>query len=365
MTASEQMPPPSWTTSTTKHQRRQSLGVLPSSSSSSALGSPFFLDSRALHESSIPEGHYPSRSSPSDSPSSDVARTRTTSVASSSPAQELQIRPRIVLPPRSAQSSFHRPYTPSNERVPNTPPLLRSQSNVSSRKIGPVSTSDSADMRRSESEGSPTVKRTPHADVWSLWGGSAGPSSPGSSERAVSPAASDRTSAAAGDDQSWWTWGRERLNSVGPSLALASPSLGGPTIPQTAPLDSRSVDDSAFPGPRARRHSASAADMLGFTRTLSLPVEPPSSSSARLAAILAARNGGTTRPRPRSIMSVSSISSLESGASHSTALEEYMTAPTTMGSSTASLPVPSRRRPTKSRTWRELPTSNLTSKPLA
>jgi hypothetical protein len=64
-------------------------------------------------------------------------------------------------------------------------------------------------------------------------------------------------------------------------------------------------------------------------------------------------------------MSVSSISSLESGASHSTALEEYMTAPTTMGSSTASLPVPRRRKPTKSRTWRELPTSNLTSKPLA
>ncbi|ORY92621.1 hypothetical protein BCR35DRAFT_311677 [Leucosporidium creatinivorum] len=363
MSASEQMPPPSWTTASTKHQRRQSLGVLPSSSNGSALGSPF-LDSRALHEPSIPEGHSPNRSQHNDSPSSsDAARTRTTSVASSAPAQELQIRPRIVLPPRSAQSSFHRPYTPSNERPPNTPPLLRSQSNVSSRKIGPVSSTDSADMRRSESEGSPTVKRTPHADVWSLWGGSAGPSSPGSSERAVSPAASDRTSAAVGDEQSWWTWGRERLNSVGPSLALASPSLVGPTPPQTAPLDSssRSVDDSALPGPRARRHSASAADMLGFTRTLSLPVEPPSSSSARLAAILAARNGGTTKPRPRSIMSVSSISSLESGASHSTALEEYMTAPI----STASLPVPSRRRPTKSRTWRELPTSNLTSKPLA
>lgn len=361
MTASEQMPPPSWTSTTAKHQRRQSLGVLPSSSNSSALGSSILLDSRALQEFSIPEGHSPNRSLYSDPSSADAARTRTTSIASSSPAQELQIRPRIVLPPRSAQSSFHRPHTPSNERAPNTPPLFRSQSNVSSRKIGPVASSDSADMRRSESEGSPTAKRTPHADVWSLWGGSAGPSSPGSSERAVSPAASERGSAAPGDDQSWWTWGRERLNSVGPSLALASPSLGDSAIPQAV----QTVGDSALPGPRARRHSASAADMLGFTRTLSLPVEPSSSSSARLAAILAAGNGGATRPRPRSIMSVSSISSLESGASHSNTLEEYMTAPPTIGSSTASLPVPSRRRVTKSRTWRELPTSNLTLKPLA
>lgn len=64
-------------------------------------------------------------------------------------------------------------------------------------------------------------------------------------------------------------------------------------------------------------------------------------------------------------MSISSMSSLDSATSHATATEDYLTAAATLSSSAASLPIPGRRKITKSRTWRELPTSNLVSKPLA
>ena len=348
MTASEEMPPPSWTTS--KHQRRQSLGVL--SAANLALG--------PLLNSDIPHSLVEDASSRSHTHAlaqSEAPLPRPASVATSSPAQELQIRPRIVLPPRSTHSSFHRSSTSTSDRGPSTPPLIRSHSSMSSRKIGPESAA--VDMRRSESEGSPTVKRVPAPDLWSLWGGSVAPPSPASSERATSPDPSERAASSRADDNSWWNWGRERLISVGPvqstTAGLAASSEEG----------ARS-EIGATPGPRARRHSASAVDLLNFgPRTLSLPLDPPSSSSARLAAILAARSAGAPRPpRPRSIMSISSMSSLDSATSHATSAEDYLTAASMLSSSTSSLPVPSRRKITKSRTWRELPTSNLVSKPL-
>lgn len=302
--SSEEMPPPSWTAST-KHQRRQSLGVVPSSSS--------FRHA----EASIPE-----RRTGRDWATTDEHGRIASSSSSASSASELQIRPRIVLS-RQHTKSMHHHWQPTLEPTPPKSALSRSQS--SARQIGPaVTTPASSEMRRSESDGSTHSFTRTYSEGWGLWAGK--PDSPAPSERADSPAPSE--------DATWWAWGRERLTSVGPASANAL----SPIFPQ---------DEASTAGPpRARRHSASAADLLGISRTLSLPTDSSgTSSSKRLAAVLAARSAS----RPRSTVSISSLSSQDTEASLPSIATSRPHAP---------------RRMTKSLMRRDLASSVL-SKPLA
>ena len=161
MSSSEEMPPPTWTTSSIKHQRRQSLGVLPSSALRPSLDGR----SSTRHEASIPEVRH----STSASKATKQERRRTTSIAVASSVAELQIRPRIVLPPRPSPYSLHQ--RPSSESSAlKTPPIGGS---LSSRQIGP----SSVDMGRSASDASLGGAAVPRSgsDAWSLWGGAASP----------------------------------------------------------------------------------------------------------------------------------------------------------------------------------------------
>ncbi|KAL8279201.1 hypothetical protein RQP46_008457 [Phenoliferia psychrophenolica] len=266
MASSEEMPPPAWTAST-KHQRRQSLGVIPSSSFR------------------LPEASIPERRAGRDWAATSTDEHGRLSTPPSS-AAELQIRPRIVLSRQHAKSMHH--WQPTLEPTPPKGALSRSQS--SARQIGPAVSSE---MKRSESGDSTHSLQRTYSDGWGLWTGK--PESPAPSERAESPAP--------GDDGSWWAWGRERLTSVGPSSASVHSALAG---------RDGEPGDATVP-PRARRHSASAADLLGVPRTLSLPATSDGSNSTptRLAAVLAARSAG----RPRSTVSISSISSQDTDAS--------------------------------------------------
>jgi hypothetical protein len=265
--SNEEMPPPSWN-ATTKHQRRQSLGVLPSSTLHRSLfdGRP-----RTHHEATIHEGRKPA------TPAQKQERRQSTSSLGSSAVSELQIRPRIILPVRPRTATSLR-----QETSPKSPPLGRP---LSSRQIGPFPTS--SDMRRSESDGSTDNRyKRSSSDIWSLW---AATSSPATSERAFSPSGSDagHASEPSGEDRSWWNWGKEQVGTRSAGVT-ASPE-------QQSGLDVR-----------ARRYSASAAELFGG-RTNSLPVDMGGETHARLVAILAARSTGVARPRPRSIMSISSI----------------------------------------------------------
>lgn len=305
-TSSEEMPPPTWT-ATTKYQRRRSLGVA---------ASPYI---HFPNEASIPERRTGRESSPSSS--SDDHGRRSSSLSNSlSSASELQIRPRIVVS-RQHTKSMHHAWKPTLEPTPPKSHLSRSHSSLSTRHIGPAATSTSSHMRRSESEGgqseSKILTRT-YSEGWVSWVGR--PESPAPSPRAESPAV--------GDDNSWLGWGRERLWSAGPA-----------SVPFTVASASDQLEE-AIVRTRTRRHSASAADLLGLPRTLSLPVEP--STPGRLAALLATRSVA----RPRSIISVSSISSQDTEQSSP--------------STTRSLPT---RRLTKSLMRRDL-ASSLVARPL-
>lgn len=333
------MPPPTWTASTRQtHSRRRSLGVLSSGSAGPGISS---------EPTRAPHGTH--RAVSND------ARAR-----SISPDADLQIRPRIVLPSTSTAWAQKRQSLGSISTL-SAPPLVRSQSGLpASRQIGAPSPA-SADMGRTGSHDSPSIRRS-YAEVWSLWG-AATPSEDASTPQApASPAAGDGATMTRAEDQSWWIWGRERLNSVGPGLALTRTQSGTKTDGPSA-LDENLELSPPSGSQRARRHSISTVESNAPPRAhLTGPLPP---SSARLAAILAARNGGFARPRPRSIVSISSLSSFESGASHGTSTEE--SAASHLESSTTSLPAAGihRRKMTKSRTWRELPISNMASKPLA
>lgn len=316
----DEMPPPSWTSST-RHARRRSLGVLP-------VSSPL-----ATSRTSVDE--FPG-----------------TTIASSMSMQgDLRIRPRIVLAHSSTSYRGDKDDASPRKACVAQPPLVRSQSSISvSRQIGSAER-NSTDMCRTGSEDSPTVRRSFH-EVWTLWGAGTN-----TGERAVSPALSDGTTfeSGSGEDRSWWDWGRERLNSVGPGLALTRTQSGTSTPRTSMPLSQESQETGAhsvLPSTlRGRRYSASAVDSV---------TPSDQSSSARLAAVLAARNGGLSRPRPRSIMSVSSASSMDSGTGYNTAAESLL------ASSIGSLNSHhvQRHKITKSRTWRELPISNSVTKPL-
>ncbi|KAM0752793.1 hypothetical protein T439DRAFT_378571 [Meredithblackwellia eburnea MCA 4105] len=367
----EEMPPPTWTTTTTKHQRRQSLGVLPSSSAR------FPSDSSSIHSHwSIPERRSTASPQNSDDGHHHVRHSSSTST-------ELQIRPRIVLSRQHTKSMHHhtrqQPWQPTLE--PTGPRSLgRSHS---SRQIGPaLNTSlppsfgvppviSSADMRRSESEGSPSSPNIPRAysETWGLW--SSVRSDHSGSERAESP-----TPASASGSDSWWpsSWATSAMSlSATRSLHSGTPP---PAVISTATAASGQLEEAIVR--RARRHSASAADLLGG-RTLSLPF--PSSASglgsklhqtytsnsalSSSTSSLAAESAGPSGGRPRSIMSVSSFSSQDTtmdsfGLSHS---QHHMSS--SIHSLGGSHPVSSRRRRRQTQSLMRLDSAAASVRPLA
>ncbi|KAM0787559.1 hypothetical protein ACM66B_003629 [Microbotryomycetes sp. NB124-2] len=277
------------------------------------------------------------------------------------------------------------------------------------------SSATSADMRRSESEGSPVASRMQQAETgrsWTLWqtdiasrgvgSRSLSPTGNNSMTRAKSPSPSfgrlSSNGSASIDEDSLWP----RTGSISPSPDVhetATTEKDGYTTPTPASTKEGDALSTVTPRPlvRPRRLSASAADgRNAFAhRTLSFDRngEPPSASSARLAALLSSSSqqrhlgsGGSglpwpvsltsssasvTRPRPRSIVSVTSVSSADSGYSHKTTAfdpslsnPDILDEPAGAGSKNNGRHS-SRRSIRKSLTWRELPTSNLSGKPLA
>ncbi|KAK4056935.1 hypothetical protein OIO90_002185 [Microbotryomycetes sp. JL221] len=278
----------------------------------------------------------------------------------------------------------------------------------------------SADMRRSESEGSPTVKRSPAAPTWSTWSSSDAPfprvdgpinrsltnatsmsghtnsSRPSFDRRMSSTSGSGGSvSGAGGDNASCYQKVRASVDEDSwRSLAeKASPSITGHSTPRTAianttqqftattmlsSLESDFRDISAL-SVRPRRLSASAADGLHLRRSMLSPAnranEPPLATSARLVALLSdrpqydalARQNAYGSQRPRSVVSVASVSSsFESGPSKSTCDElGTLNATSAVDGETSTQRDRPRRKTTKSMTWRDLPTANLVGKALA
>lgn len=273
--SSEQMPPPEWNT-TTKHQRRQSLGTLPSSRPLQQRYEDSLADIGSLNP-------------------------RPSSIASNS-SLELQVRPRIVLPQnRSYTRSLH--DSPWKDVSPHhTPPLSshgRNNSSTSTRQLGPIVPPP---MIRTDSENSNPGSFRKSTSDWSLWGTGRSPSP--ADNRPLSPALSDTTGSGHGHQSSslssgedgWWGWGRSQG-----SHSVAT------TVEEGSSLE------------RARRHSASAVEILGG-RVRSLPIDTSlQPSAARLAAVIASRSSGSApRPRPRSVMSFETdpgVSSLGSNPS--------------------------------------------------
>lgn len=263
-----------------KHLRRQSLGVLPSSLPDGRV-------SPSLCENAIPEG----RRTPDllgRKGSFDSSHRRAGSTTSTF---DLQIKPRIVLARQSSSSG-----------KPST--------SLSSRRLGPSRSNSSlaaSDEGRSDwrdARGSPTLS---------------------DGEGGLSRSA---------DGQTWWEWGRSRLNSVG------------------------SMDGELAHFRTTNQQDLSDRSSIRLNRTQSLPIDRADSSSARLAAILSARSN-TTQSRPLSILSVSSVSSVDPSD-----LSVASPVTSTLASSAGSLqPLPRIRKQSSTRR-RELPTSSTPSLPL-
>ncbi|SCV67502.1 BQ2448_5113 [Microbotryum intermedium] len=344
LTSSEEMPPPSW--------------KLPASS-------------RSRHHAETGGNVTPQSGTSEDGDTSAATRhLRALSLASlSSEGRTTDTRPRLVLPLEAMSR---------DRRVPS---LSRSYSAVAMMTRPPGGAGSdmsfglaSTDMRRSESEGSPVVPdRFTYGDRWSFWGAlpsSTATSNAPSSQRAVSPPTGESAygegppSSYDPQNSSWWGWGG------GLSASALSPTS------QLAASLYPIANDASTQLRRLRSFSASAAEIIAErpSHLDQVVTESSSSSSIRLAAILQNKTSETdmlppARPRPRSTMSVSSIGSNASFVLSSES-EEMSSVPAAVLVSTGLtpnivVPPPPRRRPTRSRTWRELPTSNLAGAPLA
>ncbi|SCZ93409.1 BZ3500_MvSof-1268-A1-R1_Chr6-3g08640 [Microbotryum saponariae] len=345
LTSAEEMPPPSW--------------KLPPSS-------------RNRHHVDSGRSVTPQSETSEDGDASAATRhLRALSLASlSSEGGTPDSRPRLALPLEGM----------SRDRI-RVPSLSRSYSALAMMTRPPAGGGgdmsfglSSTDMRRSESEGSPVVPdRSTYADRWSLWGAlpsSTVTSNAPSSHRAVSPFTSENTSSQGppssydAHSQSWWSWG----GGLSTGALYPASQLAAPLYPV--------ANDASTHLRRLRRFSASTAEILADRPAHlvdQVVSQSNSSSSIRLTAILQNKTSETdmlplARPRPRSTMSVSSIGSNASFVLSSES-EETSSVPAAALASTLSpsivAPPPPRRKSTRSRTWRELPTSNLAGAPLA
>lgn len=259
-------------------QRRGSIGSLPIRSSPAGF------------EETIPESPI--------TPSS----ARPLSIASSSSASELQIRPQIIIPYRSAH---HRSTHHSSFSDTRSDSSSRSPSRLSDRQIGP---SISAEMTRSGSEGSSSsrpLNLRGQSEPWSLWKSR-------TEQPPLSPSLSASTST---EDSSWWGWAKSEESH------------------ETSSSSCRDVDGALS----TRRYSS--ADLLGG-RTFSLPNDQ-STNSTRLSTIVASRKLApisVPRPRPRSMMSFHSDSSTASSPTTSRPAFSRRTTHNSMLSTSAILP---------------------------